>query len=147
MEEQLVAPCGMNCALCVSYLAAKHDLRREGFRRVYCAGCLPRGQNCTHMGDGCATLGTGAVRFCFECAEYPCARLKRLDKRYTTKYHMSMLANLELIRQQGMAAFLASEDAKWLCGKCGDVISCHIGLCLACGLDQLRSNRRYRWSE
>lgn len=25
MEEKLIAPCGMNCALCVSYLAMQND--------------------------------------------------------------------------------------------------------------------------
>lgn len=143
----MVAPCGMNCAICVSYLARKHDLTRKGMRRVYCAGCLPRGQNCLHMGGRCELLRDGVVRFCFECADYPCARLKALDKRYASRYHMSMLANLELIRSRGMAEFLASEDAKWRCTQCGDVVCCHIGLCLGCGLEQLRKNRRHRWGD
>jgi len=27
MEENLIAPCGMNCALCVSYLFSQYDLK------------------------------------------------------------------------------------------------------------------------
>jgi hypothetical protein len=37
-------------------------------------------------------------RYCYECDEFPCARVKRLDKRYRTKYEMGMIENLEYIR-------------------------------------------------
>jgi hypothetical protein len=39
MEENLIAPCGMNCGLCVSYLAMKNDLKKKGFGKSYCSGC------------------------------------------------------------------------------------------------------------
>jgi hypothetical protein len=29
MEEKLIAPCGMNCGVCVSYLAMKNDLNKQ----------------------------------------------------------------------------------------------------------------------
>lgn len=147
MQEALIAPCGMNCSLCVSYLAMQHDLKRRGFSRKYCPGCLPRGQHCTFMRRHCELLGKGAVRFCYECEQYPCHRLRALDRRYRSKYHLSMLENLELIRQQGMAVFLEQERQKWSCPTCGDAICCHVGLCLTCGLEQWRQNKRYRWGE
>ncbi|MBN2253767.1 MAG: DUF3795 domain-containing protein, partial [Kosmotogaceae bacterium] len=50
MEEALIAPCGMNCSLCINYQAMKDDLKKKGFHRQYCPGCIPRGENCTHMG-------------------------------------------------------------------------------------------------
>ena len=31
MEEKPIAPCGMNCGVCVSYLAMENDLKRKGF--------------------------------------------------------------------------------------------------------------------
>jgi hypothetical protein len=30
MEEQVIAPCGMNCGVCASYLAMKNDLKKKG---------------------------------------------------------------------------------------------------------------------
>lgn len=94
--EQLVAPCGMNCALCQAY---------QG-KGLACNGCGHGGErkacrNCSIQ--KCA----GKKAFCFECAVYPCKRLKALDKRYRTKYHMSMLENLAF-RQMGW---------KHLCGS------------------------------
>ncbi|UWG96297.1 DUF3795 domain-containing protein [Dehalobacter sp. DCM] len=147
MEENLIAPCGMNCGLCVSYLAMKHDLKKKGFSKSYCAGCLPRGKNCAFMKKQCDLLGNGHVRFCYECDSFPCKRLKALDKRYRTKYHLSMIDNLKCIQEKGMAEFLDKEEAKWRCAECGDRICCHNGLCLSCSLDILRQNRSYRWGE
>lgn len=147
MEEKLIAPCGMNCALCVNYLAFKNDLKKKGFTRSYCVGCRPRGKNCTFLKGRCDKLGEGQVNYCFECADYPCVRLKALDRRYRTKYRMSMIQNLEQIRTKGVEPFLAAQAEQWRCSRCGGNISCHIGLCLACDLEKWRQNRKYRWGE
>lgn len=147
MEDQLIAPCGMNCGVCVNYLSMKNDINKKGFHKTYCPGCLPRGKNCTYMKKNCDLLGNGQVRLCLECGDYPCKRLLDLDKRYRTKYHMSMLENLEFIKEYGMERFLEKEEAKWLCPECGNVISCHNGLCLNCNLDSLLKNKKYRWGE
>ena len=147
MEEKLIAPCGMNCGVCVSYLAMKNDLKNKGFAKKYCPGCLPRGKNCVFMQDNCELLGKGLVRFCYECGSYPCRRLKALDKRYRTKYHLSMIENLNFIQTRGLGAFLEKEMAEWRCTRCGGVICCHNGLCLNCDIDKLRQNKKYRWNE
>ena len=147
MQETLIAPCGMNCALCISYQAMKNDLNQQGFKRRYCPGCRPRGKNCTFMASQCDLVGKGRVRYCFECDDYPCARLRALDKRYRGKYHMSMLDNLESIRRDGIASFLAEQETAWRCPECGGVICCHNGLCLQCKLDVLRQRRGYHWDD
>lgn len=147
MKEELIAPCGMNCGLCISYLAMKNELNKKGLKRVYCEGCIPRGKNCLHMGDRCQLLGKGLVRFCYECKDFPCKRLKALDKRYSTKYHMSMIENLTAMRESGLESFLENEAEKWTCPDCGNTVCCHIGLCLNCKLDILVQNRKYRWDQ
>jgi hypothetical protein len=102
MQEELIAPCGMNCSLCVSYLARENDLNQKGFARRYCPGCRPRGKNCSFMAHHCDLVGKGLVRFCYECPDFPCHRLKDLDKRYRDKYHMSMIENLNFIKASGL---------------------------------------------
>lgn len=146
-SQNLIAPCGMNCSLCVAYQFGVLDINKWGFHRRYCPGCIPRGNNCTHMADACEKLGKGSVRFCIECEAYPCNRLKALDKRYRTKYHMSMIENLDYIKANGMEQFLIKEAEKWTCPKCGGKICCHNGLCLRCDLDKLVQNRKYRWDD
>ncbi len=145
MKGELIAPCGMNCGVCISYLAMKNELKKQGFNKRHCPGCLPRGKNCLHMGNRCDTLAKGQVRFCYECKDFPCKRLKGLDKRYRAKYHMSMIENLEAIKEHGMDYFLSREQEKWSCPDCGHTICCHNGLCLNCKIDRLLQNKKYRW--
>ncbi|UCD21373.1 MAG: DUF3795 domain-containing protein, partial [Chloroflexota bacterium] len=127
MNEELIAPCGMNCGVCVSYIAMKIDLNKKGFKRRYCPGCRPRGKNCVFMKHHCDLVGEGLVRFCHECQNFPCRRLKALDMRYRTKYRMSMIENLEYIRDKGIDKFLEKEQEKWQCPDCDGVICCHNG--------------------
>jgi len=110
MMEILIAPCGMNCALCSSYLSMKYDLRKTGILKTYCAGCRPRGKNCAFMKKSCALIGEGKLQYCYLCVDFPCHRLKALDKRYRTKYHMSMIENLTCIKENGIAIFLTGEE-------------------------------------
>jgi hypothetical protein len=103
MKAALIAPCGMNCALCIAYLREK--------RR--CPGCPGREKkcairNCEHY--------TKARRYCFLCDQYPCSRIKRLDERYRKRYGMSMIENLKFIREKGIRKFLRNERERWIRG-------------------------------
>ncbi len=49
MREELIAPCGMDCAVCSSYLALKNDVRAKGVRMAYCKGCRPRDKKCSFL--------------------------------------------------------------------------------------------------
>ena len=142
MREELIAPCGMNCAVCGNYLAMKNDLKSRGFHKTYCAGCLPRGENCTFMKKHCDLIGNGRIRFCYDCGSFPCRRLKALDKRYRTFYHMSMIENLEFIKEHSIESFLEKEAEKWKCPECEDVICCHNGVCFHCHPDDLKNRRK-----
>ena len=128
MKEELIAPCGMNCGICLAYLREK--------RR--CAGCRIEDTNefvtrAKCIIKNCEVIKTNESAFCFECAEYPCKRLRKLDKRYRTKYSMSMLDNLESIKDIGLVAFVNMEKERWQCLKCGGTICVHRGYCYSCG--------------
>lgn len=142
MDANHIAPCGMDCSLCISHQFREYDLNKYGFHRKYCPGCLPRAENCVFMGNRCELLAEGKVRFCFECQNFPCKRLKSLDKRYRTKYYMSMIENLLFIKEQGMEKFLEAEEEKWRCPECGRIKCCHNGLCLNCDFDLVRQNKK-----
>ena len=148
MREELIAPCGMNCGICSGYLAYRVDSTSKGVKMSYCSGCRPRGKNCAFLKKGCERLTHGTVQYCYECDEFPCLRLKQLDKRYRAKYHMSMIENLEYIRDHGTEQFLEWQREKWRCPECGGVVCCHNGICYDCGLDKLKERgQKYRWEE
>jgi len=56
-----------------------------------------------------------------------------LDKRYRTKYGMSMIDNLRRIQTDGIRSFVGSEKSKWACPGCGETICVHKASCLVCG--------------
>ncbi len=133
METSLIAPCGMNCAICSGYLRNKKPCPGcKGSDESKPAGCR------TCRVTQCEKLKNCRSGYCYECPSYPCLKIKQLDKRYTSKYHMSMIENLAVIKEQGMAALLKREEEKWKCPQCGSVICCHNGLCYNCLKDTAR---------
>jgi hypothetical protein len=121
----LIAPCGLNCELCMAY-------QREKNR---CSGCRGSDEDKRVSCLRCVIITCRKPRreFCFECDEFPCRRLKNLDKRYRTKYRMSMIENLMFIKTSGIGMFLENEKARWTCKNCGGTICVHRGICFACG--------------
>ena len=146
MNEELIAPCGMNCGICSGYLAFKHDVKSKGIRMPHCIGCRPRDKKCAFLKKRCSLLLNGKVQYCYECSDYPCEKLNRIDKRYASLYRMSMIENLGFIENNGIRRFLEKEEQRWKCPDCGGVISCHNGICFNCGLDILKHKKNlYRW--
>ena len=126
-DPSLIAPCGMNCGICVAYLREKNkcpscrvEYDKEPVTRARC-----RIKKCPNLKELESNL-------CFECSLFPCAHLKHLDLRYRTKYNMSQIENLDQIKSQGMEAFLKNEKEKWTCKKCGGPVCVHKGFCLNC---------------
>jgi hypothetical protein len=88
------------------------------------------------------------VSFCFECTDFPCAKLKAIDGRYKARYRMSMIENLEFIRDHGIAEFLSKQSDLWKCNNCGHLICCHNGICYNCSLEKLQNKKKwYSWDE
>lgn len=148
MKAELIAPCGMNCAVCSGYLALKNEVKSKGIRMPYCKGCRPRDKKCAFLKKRCDLLANNKVHFCYECEDFPCERLGRIDKRYRTFFRMSLIENLESIRKNGMPNFLKTQEEKWRCSECGRVICCHNGICFSCSLDKLKNKKKlYRWED
>jgi len=123
----LIAPCGMNCGTCMAYLRDKNT----------CPGCRVDDPNKAITTLRCKiknreALQQGNLKFCFECDNFPCKRVKRLDKRYRTKYNMSVIENLENIQRLGIRQFAANEKVRWACPNCGGTICVHRQVCYGC---------------
>lgn len=136
MNKRLIAPCGMNCGICMAYLREKNRCpgcrSSDAGKPISCIRCAMK---------TCEVLKERRARFCYQCEVVPCARLKQLDKRYRTKYDMSMMENLRQIKEEGMEAFLAAQRAKYRCPRCGGVVCIHNGRCYECEPDKSRRRR------
>ena len=132
IPTDLIAPCGMNCRLCLGYIREintcpgcrmidKQDSKKSEYRNR----CRIR---------NCEQIANGKSKYCSDsCRSFPCARLKQLDKRYRKKYGMSMIDNLKMINEFGIRHFTRNEKERWLCPECGDMICVHRPACLSCG--------------
>jgi len=133
IKSELIAPCGMNCAVCMGRL-----LREEN----KCPGCrgnnIYKPRNCVRcIIVNCENLRKNNSKYCSEkCNDFPCKRLINLDKRYRTKYNMSMLENLKNIKELGIRTFVRNEKDRWSCVKCGGIICVHRGYCIECGAEK-----------
>jgi len=147
----LVAPCGMNCAVCACYLAGQNHLKSQGVRIPECAGCRIRGKQCAYLKKykpSCAALLNSETGFCFHCPDFPCSHLKGIDARYQSRYRTSLIGNLQCIKERGVAKFLEAQAKQWRCPTCGGTICCHNGLCFRCDLEKLRAKKQvYRWAD
>ncbi len=99
----------MNCGICKAYLREKNP----------CYGCNDVEQDNPKTIAHCYLRICGKHKscFCYRCREFPCDRLKHLDKRYRTKYGMSEIENLEYIRENGIRKFVQKERKKWISKK------------------------------
>jgi hypothetical protein len=132
-KPSIIAPCGMNCGICMAYLRERNkcpgcrgpDINKP-VTRVRC-----KIKNCEVFQKG--PVKKGPAKFCFSCENFPCKNLEHLDRRYRTRYTMSMIENLELIKKSGIRKFFGNEKIKWTCPECGGIICVHTACCDNCG--------------
>ena len=127
--EELIAPCGMNCRICIGYFGYTVSGKR---RKMKCIGCRPRDKSCAFLKKYCKKLTKKEVEYCYECSDFPCFHLEKLDTMYQKRYNMSMIENLKYIRDFGMEKFLKQQEKRYKCPECGGVICVHNGICYSC---------------
>jgi hypothetical protein len=127
--RSMIAPCGMNCGTCLAYLRPENK----------CCGCLtasvskPKTRQFCKI-KVCEHFQKTASEFCSDCDTFPCKSLKKLDKRYQTKYKISFIENLLKIKEIGLTDYLVFETNRWSCRGCGSTLSVHRNNCLTCNL-------------
>lgn len=125
-KTQMVAPCGINCSVCIAYLRSKNRCvgcnAVDGEKPYHCTVCSIK--HCPEKND--------KNEYCCKCSKFPCQKMKQLDKRYRTRYNTSLINNLKEIETIGIEKFIAKDNEKWLCEHCGSVISIHKKACLKC---------------
>lgn len=133
MNINLVAPCGIYCGSCRHYLARSEGVLKQKGLKHGCEGCRIRDKNCSFIKKDCPSLRKKEISFCFECNNFPCKNLVKLDKRYTTRYNVSPIGNLKRIKKVGVDKWLKEQKEKFKCPKCSGKMSVHDEECFNCG--------------
>jgi len=125
IETSMFAPCGMNCMLCY-----KHCNHRKP-----CSGCLNCGtgkpKHCRKCEIKTCTKEKG-LTYCFECVNYPCKRIRSLEKSYNTRYGTSLIKNSQTVKNTGLVEFMKQQNEAYTCPVCGGIISIHDAECSDC---------------
>ncbi len=125
IDTNMFAPCGMNCLVCYSTVVIKKP----------CAGCLYSDVGKPEHCRKCKIkdcIGQKGATYCFECSAYPCKLIKNLERSYNQRYQASLMENRELVRRYGLEMFMKKQKEKYICLKCGGVISIHDRECSEC---------------
>lgn len=132
IEDIMLAPCGMNCAVCYQHVGIRKH-------RQPCEGCLKgdlgKPEHCRKCNMKSCAQGKGYVH-CFECTDFPCKLIKNLEKSYNKRYNTSLVKNSKTALENGITAFLEQDRKKWTCVKCGGAFSLHDGACSECGNEE-----------
>lgn len=126
-ESKMIAPCGLDCSLCVAALRKEEP----------CPGCWGEGggksEHCAKLCKikFCPEREKLSDGYCSQCSRYPCEYLLALEDKYQHQWPLkeSPVGNLELIKKVGMAEFLRQEAEQWRCPECGKIICVHTGTC------------------
>ena len=125
IETVMFAPCGMNCKVCYKHCRAKR----------HCRGCLNGDAEKPEHCRNCAIrdcVRTRRLAYCYECAAYPCKRLKNLEKSYNKRYGASLTENSRCVSEGGVEAFMEKQKERYTCPACGGIISLHDRECSEC---------------
>lgn len=121
----MFAPCGMNCMVCYKHC----------YHKKPCAGCLNsdngKPEHCRRCEIKDCVHGRG-LSYCFACPDYPCKRIRNLEKSYNRRYGASLMENSASVRDGGLEAFMAGQRRAFTCPACGGIISLHDAQCSEC---------------
>ena len=132
----LTGPCGFYCESCRHYLARSEGLLKQKGLKQGCEGCRARDKNCAFIKRDCQSLRKKEIEFCFECDDFPCENLERLDNRYRTRHEVSLIGNLKRIKKVGVAQWIEEQKQNFKCPKCQGKMSIHDNECYNCGYNE-----------
>lgn len=122
-NDALLGYCGLYCGNCIYY---QNTVKGVGTDRgdgvyEYCEGC--NSGNATTWCTDCAIKKCGiekSKRYCLECGEFPCGKMKDFmyDPKY--KYHLDVTENMRKLKIMGLDAWCDAMDSKYICKSCGE---------------------------
>ena len=97
IKVMMFAPCGMNCKVCYKHC----------FNKKLCAGCMESGSGKPEHCRKCRIkdcVRSKNIKYCFECSDFPCKHIKRLEKSYNGRYQTSPVSytHLDVYKRQAL---------------------------------------------
>jgi hypothetical protein len=144
-DLDMLAYCGLFCGACsfrltvdenerahVLSLPSRYDKAKEAELEA-CPGC--RSEPAVDGADPCEIRSCArahGLEHCGACAEFPCTVISGFASD-GVPHHGQTLDNLRRVRDVGVPAWLAEQEAHWTCA-CGAKRSWYIDKCPRCGI-------------
>lgn len=135
--DEILGYCGLYCPGCGAYqtTAAGGSIEYEPGSVTTCRGC-----NSSEVSIWCSDceIKTCArekgVRYCLECADFPCEKSHRFmdDPRYP--YHRDVPETMTRLRKVGLEKWAEEQSQKWVCDSCGGGFDWFAKRCPGCGV-------------
>ena len=129
----LTAPCGLYCGSCRQYLAKSEGLLKQIGLKQGCDGCRLRNKNCKFIKRDCSALRKKEIDYCFECENFLCDNLIKLDDIYQSRFQTSLIENLRRIKEVGTDNWVKEQIKLFTCSNCEAKVSIHEKECYFCG--------------
>jgi hypothetical protein len=138
------AYCGIYCGACSIVMRGKTG-RADDF--AACLGGVPSwdlacgGCRSDSVYAGCSTCNIRrcarerGVAHCSDCGEYPCASYRKWQSvaKALVPHARTASESLEVIRRDGVDAWLTAQERRWSCPGCGTPFSWYARSCHKCG--------------
>jgi hypothetical protein len=143
VDNSLAAPCGIYCGACRQYLLWKKDLLEERGYKMGCKGCRIRNKYCAFIRRDCPALRKKELNYCYECEQFPCQNLQKIDSQYQERWSVNMIENLKRIKEVGVEKWFEEQRELYICPKSGGEICIHDTECYDCGLKYNLNKREW----
>lgn len=110
------AICGLFCGVCPCYPEECHGCLSDKLT-AHCAHCPNGFRSCAEEHH--------VVR-CYECTEFPCARLTKFRTRHWENgicHHAAVIDDLAAMKTHGAEAWVQTKTAENTCPNCGKLIA------------------------
>jgi hypothetical protein len=119
MDIKLVSPCGFYCGVCRHYLARAKGLLAVKNLKHGCKGCREQDKKCAAIKQHCVLIRQNQIGYCFECADFPCELLLKLEERHLRTDGISPINHLTEMKEIGVETWLHKRRDGWVCPECG----------------------------
>lgn len=129
IETEMFAPCGMNCMVCYKHCYTKKT-------KQSCAGCMGESTGKPEHCRKCKIkdcVQSKGITYCYECSDFPCKLIKNLESSYNKHYSESLIENSKTAKEKGIPHLMEAHIKKYICTKCGGIITLHDKVCTECG--------------
>lgn len=110
ISSRMVAPCGMNCMVCFTHCSSKKP----------CGGCMGTDESKPGHCRTCLRKNCAAERgisYCYECCDFPCRRIRDLDRSYRKRYGASLIGqSLYMKGKRNRPVSGRRAEAVYMCG-------------------------------